>query len=355
MEKQSIQSQQAEIRFRKKLFQQQIEGQKIFDDEYDSQGIEKILRERIKDTYTHINNLQESGIKLSPYVEIGAERCQRSLIIENDMKLSGAAIDISFDMLKSANYYKDVFKMRNLPLRICCDANSLPFMTDSIPFIFCYETLHHFPDPTPIIREVYRVLAPGGCFFFKEEPYKKVLHINLYKGKSVYSKENINRSILRKMFDYFFADVTCNEESYGIIENDEISISTWKQALNVFEKKRIKLTSLKMVGSNLYRPKNYLKYWINYLLGGEISGTCYKIGNYNNSDISIYDVLRCPFCYGNGKESKLRWNGKSFICDDCSKKIPIIDGVSFLFSYEKLKEIYPDVFDSYFQGTKAVS
>ena len=68
------------------------------------------------------------------------------------------------------------FQKKNAPERICCDANTLPFAQNSLPFVFCFETLHHFPDPTPVVHEIYRVLCPGGWFYFNEEPFKKVLY-----------------------------------------------------------------------------------------------------------------------------------------------------------------------------------
>ncbi|MEN4006264.1 MAG: hypothetical protein PQ964_02715 [Methanobacteriaceae archaeon] len=41
MKQQSVKSQKGEIEFRKKLFQQQIEKQHVFNDEFDAKGIEK--------------------------------------------------------------------------------------------------------------------------------------------------------------------------------------------------------------------------------------------------------------------------------------------------------------------------
>ena len=64
----------------------------------------------MKKTHDQMTLLQKLNITLSPYIEIGAERCQRSLVMENDLGLSGgAAIDISFDMLRSCNHYQDIF------------------------------------------------------------------------------------------------------------------------------------------------------------------------------------------------------------------------------------------------------
>lgn len=61
---------------------------------------------------------------------------------------------------------------RSCPLRLCCDANRLPLRSDAVPFVFCYEFLHHFPELTPVIRKIHRILA-GGTFFFSEEPYHR--------------------------------------------------------------------------------------------------------------------------------------------------------------------------------------
>lgn len=171
---QSLKSKKGEIQFRKKVSEQQVDGKHIFRDELDSKNIEGVLLNRMKETYKHVSLLKRNGITVSPYLELGAERCQRSLVMENDLGASGAAVDISFYSLKSCDHYRSVFKKSKMPLRICCDAYNLPFMAGSIPFAFCYETLHHFPDPTPIVKEIHRVLSPGGHFFFDEEPFARI-------------------------------------------------------------------------------------------------------------------------------------------------------------------------------------
>ena len=142
-EKQTIDNLKGEIEFRRKLTMQQVDGQHLFDDEFDRKGIEAVLRERIETTDRQIRGLINNDVTVTPYVEIGAERCQRSMVMETDLNAHGAALDLSFDMLRSAEYYKDVFKKR-IPVRICADLNNAPFKSNSVPFIFCYQTLHHF-------------------------------------------------------------------------------------------------------------------------------------------------------------------------------------------------------------------
>jgi SAM-dependent methyltransferase/uncharacterized protein YbaR (Trm112 family) len=349
MKKQLVSSKKGEIEFRKKIYLQQVDKKAVFfNNEFDANGIENILEDRMKKTLIQMAILKENNIAFSPYIEIGAERCQRSLVMENDLGLNGgAAVDISFDMLKSCNHYQEVFNKAESPIRICCDANNLPFMSNSIPFVFCYETLHHFPEPTPITKEIYRVLLPGGCFFFDEEPFQQVLRFNLYKGEKIYSKEYLTRSKMKKVLDRLFCARSCNEVEHGIIENYDISLKLWKQALNHFDDKDINLSVSDFFLSNLFQPKSYLKYYAAYLLGGTISGICRKSGAYEYQNRSIYNTLICPSCRELGRDALLSGKNSSFICRKCFKTYPIIDQVLFLFSYDEFRELYPEIFNSF--------
>lgn len=345
MKQQSSQAQKGEIEFRKKLFAQQIGGKSVFEDEFDGKEILKILTKRMKKTLEQMTLLKGKNIVRAPFVEIGAERCQRSLIMENDLGMAGAAVDISFDMLKSCDYYQKVFNKEKSPFRICCDANKLPFMTGKVPFVFCYQTLHHFPDPTPIAKEIYRILSPGGYFAVNEEPFKKTLHLNLYRGGKKYSKQPTRRSRVRNILDFFFSGTNCNEVEYGVIENERITIGVWKQALSEFEDKQVFLRTIKNVESELFSPASYWKFLFAYLFGGEIHGICRKPGNGYPKDISIKDVLICPVCRETGQESKLIQKGSDISCSLCNNRFPVVDGIVFLFSFRKLQELYPEIFD----------
>jgi len=352
VKRQALDSQRGEIAFRRKLVQQQVEGEVIFDDELDAEGIERILESRMKITLEQMTWLRDRGIALSPYVEIGAERGQRSLVMENDLGASGAAVDISYDALKSCEYYSRIFGKNRLPLRICCDASSLPFVTASVPFVFCYQTLHHFPDPAPVVEEIHRILSPGGCFLLSEEPYKRILHLNLYK-KRVRSGRISTAESIREFLDYYLSEMTCNEVEHGITENFSISVGTWRRALSAFGENQVKLQafirlprSVKLVESDLFKPESYVKFILAYLFGGEISGICRKSGVGTTKTASIRDVLICPACMEEGCESELIEGYSSFCCQRCGAEFPIVNGVVFLFSYTKFEALYPEVLET---------
>ena len=299
-------------------------------------------------TFEEVNQLRQQGIPIAPYVEIGAERGQRSLVMENDLGVTGAAVDLSFDTLKSCDYYSRVFNKSKVPLRICCDAEKLPFKSNSVPFVFCYETLHHFPDPAPIVREIHRILHPGGYFFFAEEPYKKVFHLNLYKTKKIYSKDYLQIGIIRKTLDFFFAQKSFNEVNYGVIENHDIPIKTWKRALEIFDEKRVTLQSLRVLKTNLFEQNQYVRFILAYLFGGGISGLCCKSGELLEQKSSIRDLLSCPTCV----DGSLKHNNQFLLCSQCGKSYPILDGVIFLLPYDKLQVLYPEVYQMFEEGLR---
>ena len=342
--RQTANNQEGEIQFRRKLVRQQVEGEVVLDDEYSSDEIAGILRDRMSNTLDTMRELQASGICLSPFVEIGAERGQRAMVMESDLGLHGAAVDISFDMLKSCDHYSRLFNRDKLPLRICADLYNAPFMSNSVPFIFCYQTLHHFPDSKPIINGMHRILQPGGSFYFAEEPFKRGFHLPLYKSSRNFSLQHRKRNKVKRFLDHLFAEEICNEVDHGVVENDDIPIKHWREVFRIFVRREIRISSLS-VSSDLFRPESLLRYGLNWFWGGEVSGLCRKDGDFVENRRSIEDALACVKCLLDGQEILLKQDKKSMDCPICGSVYPIRDGVVFLMTPEKRRALYPEIRD----------
>lgn len=84
--RQTINQKRGEIQFRQKLAIQHVGGEIILNDYYTKEDHDKILLERINVTKKEMADLQKNGVILSPFIEVGAERGQRSLVLTNDFQ-----------------------------------------------------------------------------------------------------------------------------------------------------------------------------------------------------------------------------------------------------------------------------
>lgn len=55
------------------------------------------------------------------------------------------------------------------------DATALDFPDDSFDFVYCYHALEHISDPVQAVREISRVLKPGGAFWIGTPNRSRIL------------------------------------------------------------------------------------------------------------------------------------------------------------------------------------
>ena len=132
--RQSLKNLKGEIEFRAKLSRQHVSDEVLLPDYYKRKEHDRILLERVNATQKRMKELVDMGINLSPFLELGAERGQRSLVLTTDFYANGVAVDISYHQLRTMEHFAKLFKREKLPTRICCDANHLPFKNNSFSF-----------------------------------------------------------------------------------------------------------------------------------------------------------------------------------------------------------------------------
>jgi len=352
MKLQNINNLRGEIEFRKRLAKQHVTGEMLLPDYYDKEQHDKILLERINTTVEDIGNLEKQGRLLSPFIELGAERCQRALVLTNDFNVEGFAVDISYHQLQTAEHFSKVFNRPRLPFRVCCDVNNLPFRNNSFPFAYCYEFLHHFPTPKPVLQEIYRILS-NGVFFFSEEPFRKP-GIALYRQRhKIYSKAALSKSKARRFLEKFISEDICDEREYGIIENDDITLHDWICALTIFDARKVYISSLGNRIRTELDGRIKVKNLLNVLLGGGVNGICIKAGAAPGIEISnLTDLLLCPDCLSRPNVQKydqpllIKKGVGSFDCSVCNSSFPVIEDILCLLPTDLFRELYPDLVSS---------
>ncbi len=330
---QSLSAKLGEVSYRKKLVSRHLGKTKKIPGEPDEKEILEILKRRIADSRKIFRGLISKKIALSPFLEIGAEKGQRSMLLVNEFGSQGYALDISRDSLLSAKKFAEKLGFSKLPTLVCADAYHLPFTDNCLPFVFCFETLHHFPDPAPIIKEIYRVLSPGGVFYFAEEPIKQNFNLNLWR-------RGFHLTFIEKLLKAigllpFLSRIGKNEVKEGILEN-EFGFSIWEKALEPFDQVEAKVkpvffgpeSHLKKEGKSWQNLKFFTRLLI-AIQGGGIQAICYKSGQTKSAN---KPTILCPNCH-----KKLNTD---YSCSCCQQNFRQKDGILMLLSKELKNKLY---------------
>lgn len=320
MQIQSTKSKIAEAEYRSKIVKQHLGEESIFPNEPKLEEFKQILKLRIKTTDKAFQQLRRKKIKLSPFLEIGSEYSLASALLVNKYKAWGIASDISLASLSKAKGFARFFKFKKSPKFVCADAYNLPFKSNLFPFILIYETLHHFPNPKPVLEEIKRVLAPNGILLIGAEPIKQSFQLKLWRRPTkLRAWEKILKFILILPF---ISHIGKTEVDHGILE-EAFSLEKWRDSLATFEtfeaKIEIPYINVSQKISNTSPPTLPIAILLK-LTGGGIRVVCRKKPEKKYKQIKKI-IFICPQCKANlDKEIALTKNGNSLICPRCHKK-----------------------------------
>lgn len=338
---QTLKSKLGEVNYRSKLVTQYQNKKYIFENEPNQKEIIQALKQRIKSTKKDFSFLKKQQVNFSPYLEIGAEFGHRAALLEESYNGKGFALDISLESLSLAPYFLKHLKLKKIPERICADAYQLPFQDNSLNFVFCYQSLHHFPNPKPIIQEVYRVLKPNGYFFVNEEPISQGFNLNLWRRPT---KLRLWEKILKyTLILPFISRIGKTETDHGILE-ETFDLNTWEKSLEIFKNATAWINAYKYGPETIVTKKSktgWLKPSIStfpfiFALGGGIKILAQK-NKYPTNKISVknQNILSCPNC--------LKTLNSSLVCPKCHTGYPVYKKIKLLLDRKLSKKLYPQI------------
>lgn len=99
------------------------------------------------------------------------------------------AVDLSPKMLAIANGHLLTSPHANRIIFREADVKSLPFESQSFDVVYSNTTLHHLPDPIPMLREAWRVLRPRGVLLIRDL-YRPATRNRLDELVALYASDN---------------------------------------------------------------------------------------------------------------------------------------------------------------------
>jgi ubiquinone/menaquinone biosynthesis C-methylase UbiE len=282
---------------------------------------------------------------LTPFLELGANAGHSSYMLANRFGAAGFALDISADALRYGRFLRTAWQLDKSPVLVAGDATRLPFRDSSLAFVMSFQMLSQFMDVEAVFREVHRVLAPGGIYFFAEEPIRRILTLRSYRAPYPERMNAVERALYRwGVLDYIAADVigAWQEESFGIRQNHRYGLRDWLELIGrYFTDNRI-LTFPRASGWANQAVIRALRLFPRFtdaraarFLGGTIAALCRKPGELPAS-LPLEQALACPDCM-----APLPWDREQLRCAACGFAAAAEEEVFNLLPSALREQLYP--------------
>lgn len=113
-------------------------------------------------------------------------------------------IDIAFEIVREARATLSTYA----PGLAAADLRALPFRTDAVDLVYSMGTIEHFPDVDVAVREIYRMLKPGGTAIIgvpnKLDPFLRPLLVHVLNAWGLYAygmEKSFTPASLRRLLE----------------------------------------------------------------------------------------------------------------------------------------------------------
>jgi ubiquinone/menaquinone biosynthesis C-methylase UbiE len=112
-------------------------------------------------------------------------------------------IDISDETIELNQKRKEYYHLDNLEL-ICESATKLPLKDHSVDVVISIGCIHHIPDAEKVIKEISRVLKPGGIFkgmVYYKNSYRCKYYIPRLRKTQKYWRGKTYQECINELYD----------------------------------------------------------------------------------------------------------------------------------------------------------
>lgn len=138
-----------------------------YDDDLARRYRENLGYPHTKEYMAYLDRCVDTEVQSGDLEEVAELCCGQGevLSIFGDRVRFGVGVDASLPMLERASASSEA---RLVYLYVQGDATLLPLADASVRSVFMLGGVHHVPDRKALFAEIFRVLRPGGRFFFRE-------------------------------------------------------------------------------------------------------------------------------------------------------------------------------------------
>jgi len=187
------------------------------------------------------------------FLEVGAYRHYTGHLLAAERGCESVLTDLSAAALRDGRRQAERDGVPATATLVPADFHELPVSTDSVDIVFVAASVHHTRSPEVVLREMLRILKPGGILILHNEPCARLCCFHAFASNrpdslTPYELRLRDAGLLPTISSPFGG--ARPEQLFGMVENDRIPLSlyldTFAAAGDVVERK---LSMHSLVGS----------------------------------------------------------------------------------------------------------
>lgn len=191
-------------------------------------SIRKVSQEHFNSLQNCLTRYYPKGVSGLKYLEIAAYAHITGYMLAREMGVNVTLFDISANTLRlgSTVAEEDGYDL-SLVRRMAGDFHSLPFKDGDFDIVYICSAVHHTVRWQQVVREIIRVLAPGGILIIENEPCLRELcfykfRTNRMESFSEFETALNDLGLIRTIAEPYLGSRP--ETLFGMTENQEIGL-----------------------------------------------------------------------------------------------------------------------------------